>query len=99
VRKLAERTSQSTHEITAMVSSVQAGTRRAVDSMVAGSEKAQGGVELVQQAAAAMLDIKAGTDAILTPGWQSGSKFSILAHCRQRPLPTGLKTRAGRRCS
>jgi methyl-accepting chemotaxis protein len=47
-----------------MISSVQAGTRRAVDAMDAGSRKAQDGVGLVQQTAATMLDIKAGTDAI-----------------------------------
>ena len=47
-----------------MIIAVQSGTAKAVESMLAGSAKAQEGVGLVQQAATSMLDIKSSTDAI-----------------------------------
>lgn len=50
VRKLAERTSRSTSEISGMVESIQIGTRNAVGSMETGVKQAATGVELADQA-------------------------------------------------
>jgi methyl-accepting chemotaxis protein len=66
VRKLAERTSQSTREISTMISSIQSGTETAVDSMRDGSERVKGGVELAQQAGASMADIREGASHVLS---------------------------------
>jgi len=50
VRKLAERTTQSTAEISTMVGAIQGGTKRAVEAMEAGVKQVEGGVELSRQA-------------------------------------------------
>jgi methyl-accepting chemotaxis protein len=65
VRKLAERTSQSTREISTMISSIQSGTETAVESMRDGSDRVKGGVELAQQAGASMADIREGASHVL----------------------------------
>ena len=60
VRKLAERTAQSTTEIAGMVSSIQNGTRSAVSSMQAGVEQVGNGVELANQAGDSINRIREG---------------------------------------
>ena len=61
VRKLAERTSQSTHEIGAMIERIQNGTRAAVASMNQGVDQVAGGVELAAAADAAINRIREGS--------------------------------------
>jgi len=60
VRKLAERTSQSTTKIAGMVEKIQNGTRSAVSSMEAGVKQAGKGVELADQAGASITEIRDG---------------------------------------
>jgi methyl-accepting chemotaxis protein len=60
VRKLAERTSRSTTEITGMVEKIQKGTRNAVSSMDAGVTQANKGVELAGQAGTSINEIRDG---------------------------------------
>lgn len=61
VRKLAERTSQSTSEIGSMVGRIQEGTRKAVDSMQVGVVQAGKGVELATQAGGSINEIQSGS--------------------------------------
>jgi methyl-accepting chemotaxis protein len=60
VRKLAERTTNSTQEISAMIEKIQHGTRVAIQSMEAGVLRVEGGAALAQQAGEAMGRIKTG---------------------------------------
>jgi methyl-accepting chemotaxis protein len=60
VRKLAERTSRSTTEITGMVEKIQKGTRNAVSSMDAGVNQANKGVDLADQAGTSINEIRDG---------------------------------------
>ena len=66
VRKLAERTSQSTHEIGAMIERIQHGTRAAVASMNQGVDQVAGGVELAAAADAAINRIREGAAQVTT---------------------------------
>src|SRR6185369_12784466 len=61
VRKLAERTSQSTTEIAGMVDKIQNGTRSAVNSMQAGVTQVSNGVELANQAGDSINRIRDGS--------------------------------------
>ena len=65
VRKLAERTSNSTQEITAMIDKIQSGTRLAIHSMEGGVKRVGEGAALAQQAGAAITQIKAGVDQVV----------------------------------
>ncbi|HLO62483.1 MAG TPA: methyl-accepting chemotaxis protein [Azonexus sp.] len=60
VRKLAERTSLSTTEITDMVVKIQTGTRNAVSSMQSGVEQVSSGVELANRAGDSINQIRDG---------------------------------------
>ena len=64
VRKLAERTSLSTTEITDMVSKIQNGTRSAVNSMQAGVNQVSSGVELANQAGDSINRIREGAERV-----------------------------------
>ncbi|MBD3381917.1 MAG: chemotaxis protein, partial [candidate division Zixibacteria bacterium] len=57
VRNLAERTAQSTGEITEMVKNIQAETREAVDSMEQGKEEVVKGRELAEKASGSLSGI------------------------------------------
>ncbi|MBR0565335.1 methyl-accepting chemotaxis protein [Azoarcus sp. L1K30] len=57
VRKLAERTGNATKEISTMVSAIQAETGKAVSGMRQGAAQVESGVQLVQDAQGALLEI------------------------------------------
>lgn len=59
IRKLAERSAASTHEITQILSAVQAETREAHDIIVASSASTEGGVELAAEASHALATLSA----------------------------------------
>jgi methyl-accepting chemotaxis protein len=58
VRKLAERTAQSTQEISGMITSIQAGTREAVNRMDQGVGQVEEGVKLAHRAGESIARIK-----------------------------------------
>ncbi|MDE2599448.1 MAG: cache domain-containing protein [Rhodocyclaceae bacterium] len=60
VRKLAERTSGATNEISNMISTIQNNMHSAVESMTAGVDQVQQGVSLAQKAGTALDDINQG---------------------------------------
>ncbi len=64
VRKLAERTGSSTKEITAMVSSIQAGAHQVSQGMTAAVELVGGGVTAVERARSVIDEIQHGAGAI-----------------------------------
>jgi methyl-accepting chemotaxis protein len=57
VRKLAERTSKATKEIAAMIQSIQAETKSAVEAMEAGTKQVEAGVETTQEAGKSLHEI------------------------------------------
>lgn len=65
VRKLAERTSKSTFEITQMISRIQSGANEAVSNMNRGADEVSGGVELAAMADQAINRIRHGAGRVL----------------------------------
>jgi methyl-accepting chemotaxis protein len=65
VRKLAERTTQSTQEIGTMIAAIQNATGNAVSSMNSGVERVSSGVALSQQAGASIGQVQAGADRVV----------------------------------
>ncbi len=65
VRKLAERTSQSTQEITVMIGKIQIGTGQAVSSMQATVQRVTEGETLTQQAGNSISQINSGAQMVL----------------------------------
>ncbi|BCB26228.1 hypothetical protein SKTS_11140 [Sulfurimicrobium lacus] len=65
VRKLAERTSKSTEEISTMIGSIQSGTAGAVSSMEEGTARVKEGVDKARQAGESMQKIRSGADQVI----------------------------------
>jgi len=65
VRKLAERTTKATGEITQMIDTIQSSSRSAVSSMGAAVNQVGGGVALAQQAGDAINQIKDGASQVI----------------------------------
>lgn len=66
VRKLAERTGQSTQEISGMIENILGGTDNAVSSMQEGSARVSEGVVMVNRAGESMSQIRQGTARVLS---------------------------------
>lgn len=64
VRKLAERTTKSTQEISGMVNSIQDGSRNAVSRMENGLEQVEQGVELANEAGHRIADIRQNSNRV-----------------------------------
>ena len=65
VRKLAERTANSTQQITGMIDKVQSGARRAVDEMEASVKRVSDGVELAHQAGNSISSIQSASARVM----------------------------------
>jgi len=65
VRKLAERTSKSTFEISAMIEKIQTETNDAVAGMQEGTARVKGGVEMAEQAGISMANIRDSAQQVL----------------------------------
>ena len=65
VRKLAERTTKATKEITSMISQIQKDTTGAVNSMEEGTKEVESGKKLADEAGKALKDIITATDKVL----------------------------------
>jgi len=65
VRKLAERTANSTQQITAMIDKVQSGARRAVEEMEASVKRVSDGVELAHQAGNSISGIQSAAARVM----------------------------------
>ncbi len=65
VRKLAERTSRATEEITAMIGTIQGSMSSAVTSMGTGTAQVMQGVQLASRAGDALADINVGSKDVL----------------------------------
>jgi len=65
VRKLAERTSQSTQQVTLTIEKIQLGTKSAVDSMTTGVHQVRAGTTLANQAGESIKVIQAGAEHVV----------------------------------
>lgn len=88
VRKLAERTAQSTTQITQIIDAVQSQTAQAVSVMRVGAEKARAGVTAVDEIATQIRDVVGRTEALV------GEITSISAELEQQTA-TGLAVSDG----
>ncbi|WP_350647191.1 methyl-accepting chemotaxis protein [Pseudomonas sp. HY13-MNA-CIBAN-0226] len=66
VRLLAQRTANSTQEITGMIKKIQTGTRNAVTNMDAGVEQVKLGVDLANQAGEAIVNIRDASSNVVS---------------------------------
>jgi len=66
VRKLAERTSTATQEISGMIGEIQSGAANAVSSMEQGTIRVGEGVEKAQRAGDSMAQVKQGTEQVVS---------------------------------
>ncbi|MCE5181990.1 MAG: methyl-accepting chemotaxis protein [Betaproteobacteria bacterium] len=82
VRKLAERTSSATADITGMTNAIQAETERAVKAMRASSERAEQGVRMADQAAESLANINLSTKQI-------AEKINSIASATQEQTAAG----------
>ncbi|MBU0753132.1 MAG: methyl-accepting chemotaxis protein [Gammaproteobacteria bacterium] len=73
VRKLAERTSESTHTIASVIEKVQAGARRAAHEMEGGVARVEGGVKLAHQAADSINGIQESAERVVAAVRDIGS--------------------------
>ena len=65
VRQLAQRTTNSTQEIAAMIEKIQAATQAAMSDMEVGVRQVNGGVDLANQAGEAVVSINASSDNVV----------------------------------
>jgi methyl-accepting chemotaxis protein len=83
VRKLAERTSESTHTIATVIDKVQAGARRAAQEIEGGVARVNGGVQLAHQAGDSITGIQAGAERVVAAVADIGSALDEQATAAQ----------------
>lgn len=76
VRKLAERTTESTHTIATVIEKVQAGARKAAQEMESGVGRVNGGVDLAKQAGNSVGGIQSATDRVAAAVADIGSALN-----------------------
>ena len=83
VRKLAERTSESTHTIATVIDKVQAGARRAAQEIESGVGRVNDGVNLAHQAGDSITGIQAGAERVVAAVADIGSALDEQATAAQ----------------
>ncbi len=83
VRKLAERTSESTHTIASVIDKVQAGARRAAQEMEGGVARVDGGVQLAHKAGDSITGIQASAERVAAVVADIGSALDEQATAAQ----------------
>jgi methyl-accepting chemotaxis protein len=83
VRKLAERTSESTHTIANVIDKVQAGARRAAQEMEGGVARVNEGVNLAHQAGDSITGIQDGAERVVSAVADIGSALDEQATAAQ----------------
>jgi len=83
VRKLAERTSESTHTIAKVIDKVQAGARRAAQEMESGVARVNDGVQLAHRAGDSITGIQAGAERVAAAVDDIGSALDEQASAAQ----------------
>ncbi len=73
VRKLAERASSATKEISNLVKGIQTTVTEAVEAMAAGAREVENGVTLANQAGSALVEITSTAEAVLAQAEQAAS--------------------------
>jgi methyl-accepting chemotaxis protein len=94
VRKLAERTSESTHTISGVIDKVQAGARRAAQEMENGVARVDGGVKLARQAGESITGIQTGAERVIGAVADIGSALDEQAIAAQE-IARGVEGIAG----
>ncbi len=94
VRKLAERTSESTHTIAGVIDKVQAGARRAAQEMENGVARVNGGVELAHRAGDSITGIQAGAERVAAAVDDIGTALDEQATAAQE-IARGVERIAG----
>jgi methyl-accepting chemotaxis protein len=94
VRKLAERTTESTHTIANVIEKVQAGARRAAQEMENGVARVNGGVELAHQAGHSITGIQVGAERVAVAVDDIGSALDEQATAGQE-IARGVERIAG----
>jgi methyl-accepting chemotaxis protein len=94
VRKLAERTSESTHTIASVIEKVQAGARRAAQEMESGVARVNEGVQLAHQAGDSITGIQAGAERVAAAVDDIGSALDEQATAAQE-IARGVERIAG----
>ena len=94
VRKLAERTSESTHTIATVIDKVQAGARRAAEEIERGVTRVEGGVKMAHEAGSSITAIHSNSEQVVSSVMGIGAALDEQSSAAQE-ISRGVERIAG----